>query len=268
VPAIGSLLGILALVTATCWAFARGARAEAIGLAWLLVAWIPTAGLLPLPNPRADRYAYFPSVGWCLLCAGILGRVGRSTWRQGLKLLVFSLFFVATVLLVRVWRSDRTVWTRAVAVAPRSGRAWAGLARARAAAGQLAAAEQAASHAVELSPASGPLHLVFANILARRGDLGRALAHYARAEQLVVRHPGYLYASWGWALFLAGDAAAAEQKLRIAVHRSPSLAQAHANLARVLAKRGRVTEGRAALRRAIRLAPERSSWRRLLEQLR
>lgn len=265
--AIASLLGILTLVIATCWAFARGATVEAIGLAWLLIAWIPTSGLLPLPNLRADRYAYLPSIGCCLLCAGLLGRIGRPALRWAAVLSVLGLFLVATVAQVGVWRSDATVWARAVAIAPGSGRAWAGLARARAAAGRLADAERAAQRGLGLSPSSGTLHLVFANILARRGKLESAMEHYARAEQLAVRHPGHLYASWGWALFLAGDSAAAEQKLRAAVAGSPDLAQAHANLARLLIKSGRVDEARRALQRAVRLDPERSSWRQMLQEL-
>jgi tetratricopeptide (TPR) repeat protein len=265
--AIASLLGILTLVIAACWAFARGATVEAIGLAWLLIAWIPTSGLLPLPNLRADRYAYLPSIGWCLLCAGLVGRIGRPALRRATVLALLGLLLAVTLAQVGVWRSEATVWARAVAVAPDSGRAWAGIARARASAGQLAEAERAAQRALDLSPSSGTIHLVCANILARRGKLERAIKHYARAEQLAVRHPGHLYASWGWALFLAGDSDAAEQRLRVAVARSPDLAQAHANLARLLIKSGRMVEARRALQRAVELAPERSSWRKLLKEL-
>lgn len=266
-PVVATLLGLLALVVATQQAFARKAIVEATGLAWLLIAWIPTSGLFPLPNLRADRYAYLPSVGCCLLLAGLIGRIPRPGLRGVVAALAVGLLAATTVAQVRVWRSDWTVWRRATAVAPRSGRAWTGLARAQVAVGQLGTAEASARRAVALAPGSGTSQLVLANILARQKKLRAACQHYALAEQLTVRHPGHLYTSWGWALFLLGDGPAAQQKLRLAIARLPGLARAHINLSRVLMKAGRIAEARAALQRAVELAPERRAWRRQLRSL-
>jgi tetratricopeptide (TPR) repeat protein len=254
---LASVLGLLAILLASVWAHARGAAVEAVGLLWLLLAWLPTSGLLgALPNVRADRYAYLPSLGACLAAAALLERLRAPRARLAATGLAIAPLLVVSWLQVEVWRSERSLWQRAVATAPASARAWAGLARAQAAAGELAAAGSSAERALRLAPASGDVHLVLANVRARERRFADALPRYARAAELPIRHPGHLYTSWGLALFLAGRPDAAERTLRTAVARAPELAEAHAQLARVLAARGRHEEARAARARAVELAPE------------
>ena len=54
------------------------------------------------------------------------------------------------------------------------------------------------------------------------------------AEHRQVRHPAQLYTSWGWALHLAGQPAAAAATLRRAVSLDPTSARARQHLQRVL----------------------------------
>ena len=46
----------------------RRAAGRGLGWAWSLpiAAYLPHLGLVPLTNPRADRYFYLPLLGWCL----------------------------------------------------------------------------------------------------------------------------------------------------------------------------------------------------------
>lgn len=262
-----SLCATLVLVGSTVVLARRRRVVEASGLVILLLAWLPVSGIIPLPNLRADRYAYLPSAGFCLLTAVLLLQLGRA--RLGRVAVVVLLVSLAGLcaLQQRVWGSDLSLWRAATRRAPSSGRAWAGLAAAHASRRELALALQAASRAIERSPESGNAHHVMANVLARRRDFDGAVRHYEHAERLGVRRPALLLANWGWTLHLGGDDARAEAMLRRSIASDPRLAQAHANLGLLYRAQSRIPEARKALSRAVTLAPERQRYRRALEAL-
>lgn len=273
----GSAAGLLAVLVVlgvgavALWAWWRGRAPIAFGLALLLVGWLPTSGIAPLPHLRADRYAYLPSAGICLVGAALLLRLRPAPLKIGASLAVLALLAAITLGQQRYWRSSLALWRHGVAVSPRSPLALGGLGRALSRRGHHAEAETYALRAVALGrgrPREGDLVFYLANIEARAGELQQALTRYPEAARLGVRFPGYLYASWGWALHLSGRTAEAEQRLREGLVRAPRLAPLYFNLARVLAHQGRRAEALRALRHALRCAPERARYRRLLRAYR
>ncbi len=255
-PGLASIALLVALFIATGVLASRRYQTEALALALLLICWLPTSGLFSLPNLRADRYAYLPSVGFCILGASLIERVSNIHLRKSITFAILIFFSLLCFQHQMVWRTPYALWSHAAEHAPGSSRAWSGLASAQSRAGVITEAEQTARRAVTLATSSGNEHMVLANILARQGKLQQALAYYQRAQSLKVRHPGFLLANWGLALHLAGRDEEAEGKLRQAIRTNPNLTQAHTNLGRVFIAQQKYIEACQTLTRAATLDPD------------
>lgn len=128
------MLGTIAsLGLAVAWVYLVRRRDErAYWLTLALLAWLPVSNVVPLVRFTADSYAYVP---WLLLCAtgtvslhefacsrtgqaqapsvARLSRVAGVVWLAALS--------IASVLQVRVWRDDVSLWTAAVDAHPEEG---------------------------------------------------------------------------------------------------------------------------------------------------
>ena len=111
-PLVMLVLAVVALV----FAFRIGRRRPlvALGLAWLVLAPIPTLNLIPLNFLFAERYLYLPAVGVALLVAALLTwlpervRSARTVSVVGLGALL--LFFVPlTIVRNTEWRNVDTL---------------------------------------------------------------------------------------------------------------------------------------------------------------
>lgn len=137
-----ALLLVVGLVLATVWLRKRFAMAG-LGLAWALVAYVPTFGIVPITNERADRYMYLALMG--LLLALVAGVARLSLWlaakfrkrRDPLTVMGMPLTWTlaaVTVMLLGLgarnqslaWANEENLWLTAVTKAPHSARAWAG----------------------------------------------------------------------------------------------------------------------------------------------
>jgi hypothetical protein len=100
--ALGALLA-LGSVFAWRWLHRTGAHIAALGLAWIWIAFAPTAGLLPLLHASGERYLFLSSFGVALLLAELGMRWisgAPSPWRRRLA--------TALALLVLVGLAERT----------------------------------------------------------------------------------------------------------------------------------------------------------------
>jgi protein O-mannosyl-transferase len=177
-----------------------------LGLALSIAAYLPHLGLVALTNTRADRYFYLPAAGWCLAAAvplsALLAR--RPRWgvvAAGALILVLG---VRAAVQSRVWRSERSVFTAAVAMAPDVPRAWLGLARAELHAGRtlpaLAAAERARALAddAQARETLGLVRMRQGDLAGARADLLRALATARPAHRArVLNNLGHVEAQLG-----------------------------------------------------------------------
>src|SRR5207247_2202123 len=148
-------LAAIVLGALTAWRVRRTHRWLALGLLGGLAAYLPTFGLIPLTNLRADRYFYLPSLPLSLaLAALLLALVARVPLvRDGLAFdLPRPWLAVAAVLMVlgvrslhqgRIWRDDLALWSHATRVAGDSSRAWNNLAEAHLRRGDLRGAHAA-----------------------------------------------------------------------------------------------------------------------------
>lgn len=130
---LGALVGSVSYASAMLLRRRRPLLVIAV-LGTLLLA-LPTSNLAPMPNMRADRFMYLPSVPLCLgFAAGLLalGRQLRSRFATsfgGLELAPLLLVVLAQGAMARgasaVYSTDGRLWRRAVQAAPGSARAQA-----------------------------------------------------------------------------------------------------------------------------------------------
>jgi len=247
------------------------------GLGWLLLC-IPTSNLVGLPNMRADRFMYLPSVPICVGLAAALLSIGRrfaaeqhQAWLPllGFVLIQGSLGVAAT----RVYVSNTTLWHTAVKRAPESARAHAllGLERVGAArqgerlASEVAeAAERSCRRAEQLDPLYELPQLCLGALAIVRQDWVLAYEHHARAIELSIdRNDRPLAALAQIALDLPAGWLEQDRKahaielLERGLREYPYSPELHAAAARVYHRLGQPDRALALYRRARSLRPDR-----------
>ena len=173
---------LLAVLAAASFARLRTRSPSALGFLWLCLAALPTSNLLfPTGTIFAERLAYLPSVGLCLIAAswitGGASELSALSRRRAASLAALALFWGArSVVRNPVWASDEALFTNMVRVSPDSAKA----------------------------------HYDFAYMSAENGRPRRALEHYVRAVEI---YPGYwdAWAGKGRAERTLGDPAASEK---------------------------------------------------------
>ena len=168
--------------------------------------------------------------------------------------LILGKFYVAQNSMIRAVEE----LSRAAAIDPSSGEAWALLALAQTGLGHIPEAEAAAERAVALRPHSAPDRLGLALLLARQGRRALALASF---EQAVALDPASADAHQAYARYLLTTAAGpdddrrAEAEARRALELDPANLGAPLTLGQALAAQGRVGECLPFLLQAARRSP-------------
>ena len=158
----------LALGVWTVWALVRKRLSGVVaGVVFLALTFAPTSNLFWMPNFRADRFWYLPSVGFCLALGWGVGvlweRKKTGAWRVALGV-VAGLFLVAQAvglqLGLRVYKNDATLWLSAAKQAPNHHRALVGAAEVHLRRKRLQRAQELLSRAMVARPGYPPaLHL-------------------------------------------------------------------------------------------------------------
>jgi len=218
-PFLVAALVVAAITVALVVVRRRWPAGLAVWLAYA-VTLAPVSGLVHAgPQIVADRFAYLPSLGLCLLVrAGVAVSVRRSTLARlvplGVAAWIASLAAL-TWLQVQIWRDTDTLFVYTLAVDPDCG--WC--------------------------------HAQYGGALGNRGDLAGAIPHLQRAAALRP-HRFRDQAHAGLALLRAGRAADALPYLERAVAAQPDNVEARANLGLALTEVGRAAEAAPHLDRA------------------
>ncbi len=173
------------------------------GRARLLI-WLGLGFLLPVLRVDGlqpdmlfqDRYLYLVSACW--IPAGIWALQKASSGlpeRAGtvIALLVGGIWLALLQVNLPAWANNEAVWQRAVEVHPNSGRAWFNLGVERENQDDLSLAEYCYARASELEPERAIFHFRLAFMLAERGELPSARAHFLEAARLRPEDPMMLY---------------------------------------------------------------------------
>jgi tetratricopeptide (TPR) repeat protein len=211
---------LLALAIGSLWQHRRWPLASFVVLAWML-ACLPTSNLIGMPNMRADRFMYLPSLVACVgMAAGLLALGDRLVARssdtpaeprlddqhddesvdpQLVAALPLALFVLVQgsfgAAEARVYVSNTTLWHEAARRAPDSARARALLGLDQIASARqgerisdavLEAAEQSCRHAEQLDPLYELPQLCLGSLAIAREDWALAYEHHLRAVELSV----------------------------------------------------------------------------------
>jgi thioredoxin-like negative regulator of GroEL len=177
-PALAGI-ALIGLGAAAALALRARAPVAAFAVAWIMLTYLPVSNVIPLTGYFvADRYLYLPSFGFCLLVAfglDALFRV-RATLAVAAAAGILAAGTVRTLVRIRDWRDDLTLWTAALRAVPEgSAHIYAELGRALMGAGRLAEAVPNLETAVALDPTRADTE----------SDLGLALLQSGRAEEAI-----------------------------------------------------------------------------------
>ena len=205
----------------------RSRSAAALGFLFLCIASLPTSNLLfPTGTIFAERLAYLPSVGFCLIAASwILGRAPDFAAllrpRAGVLAAVALLFAARTLVRNPVWASDEALFTNMVRV----------------------------------SPASAKAHYDFAYMSGEKGRSSSALEHYTRAIEI---YPGYwdAWAGKGRVERTLGDPAASERSYAESLRLAPTYENGWFGVGLVREERGNRAGAEDAYRQGLRYNPQ------------
>jgi tetratricopeptide (TPR) repeat protein len=183
---------ILALTGAVLLALAlRRARGQVpgellrkvlFGVAWTLLFLLPVINLgLATSTARADRYAFLPSVGFCLGSGALLA----AAWDRLRLRAVGMLLLWAILAWVQGgrWRDDVSLWRQPLRLDPGSLHAASGLGWGYSVAGYPESARRAMDRLVRLDPGAPVSHHQLGALVGSQGDLPRALLEYGEALQ-------------------------------------------------------------------------------------
>jgi tetratricopeptide (TPR) repeat protein len=185
----------LAALAALCIAGYRRSRPVALGAAVWILFMIPASNLLfPSGTVMAERLAYLPLLGGCLL-VGWLARHAFLRWRRAAALVVaLSLLLLAACSLRTVWRNpvwmdNATLALHDARVMPRSAKLHAGAGIVLHDRGEAAEAEAAYRRALEIYPDYAQIHYNLGMLLRLQSRNTEAVEHLIRAATISPHNP-------------------------------------------------------------------------------
>jgi tetratricopeptide (TPR) repeat protein len=252
---LASTVAVLALAGGALFALRRRPPIG-VGLLWFLGTLVPVIGLVTVGEQAwADRYSYLPSVGLAIAFAWMLPEAVFSRWAgRGVLLVIVAAFALASWQGLFHWRSDETLFARALEVT-RDSRV-AHLNYGDAIEGQDRLAEQRLhfERAVALGPSHALGHYNLGRVLVELGEVENGIERYRTALALDP-NSARTWNNLGTAWSRLDRVDEAEGAYRRALALIPDHPSALFNLAVLLLDRGDVAEGRALGERYLGLRP-------------
>jgi tetratricopeptide (TPR) repeat protein len=233
---VASAVLLLGGITALAFVWRRKRPYLWVGWLWYLVALLPVIGFIQVGlQGRADRYSYLPQIGLCIALTWALADWSlRSTRRRvilgGAAAVIIGALAWQARIQTSYWSSTESLW----------------------------------QHALQVTTENDVAHYNVAALLLERGQVDEAISHYEKALELRPdnRETHYhlsvalLQASLGNALTRKGRLDEALVHYRKAVELRDDFADAHTNLASLLARKGETAEAIAHYEKAIAIPPE------------
>jgi tetratricopeptide (TPR) repeat protein len=193
-------------------------------------------------NTFAERYAYFPSIGFALIL-GLLSttKIINTDYRRKtlsvLLLFVVVAYSIGTINRNMVWRDEIRLFSDTLQKSPESSVIHSALGAAFADKGNLDAAINEYLKALRIDPKDSEVHYNLGLAFAKKEIIDAAIMEFKMAITL---NPNYAQAhnNLGVALASKGELDAAIKEYLAALTLNPDHAQAHNNLGNALAKKG------------------------------
>lgn len=201
------------------FAIRRSGGVIAFGLAWFVVALVPTS-LFPLAEVANEHRIFFAYAGLVLVLSTFI-RTRIFTIAAVVLLLAHA---YGTHARNEIWRTEASLWGDVVAKSPGNGRAWMNYGLTFLADGDYASAKRHFEHAATITPNYSVLEINRGIVEGRLGNAAVAERHFRRALALNPdTNAHYFYARW---LTEQGRSAEARPHAREAVRLSPAFAAA------------------------------------------
>lgn len=242
----GELVGVIALLMGTAWAWRRRSPAGFLGVMFLLVL-APTALLPGVLQQIVEHRMYLPLAAVIALIVGSM-----VAWRERGAVVALAAIAVAAGLMTTrrnaVYADDLRLWADTVAKRPQSALAQSNLAMAYYRRGQLEEARRHNERALAIEPRAAQVQFNQGLVLEKLGQRPEAAAHFAAATGEREIRPEALN-RLGQVLIAAGRAGEALAPLTEAAELAAPGAEAARGVA--LAELGRLEEAVASYRRAL-----------------
>lgn len=228
--------------------------------------------IMPIGTIMAERLAYLPSLGFCLLFASVWNWLHKSHARLALGILavLVSVFGVRTMVRNRDWQDNRTLYTATVRNAPGSVKAHQDMALAYIDAGRLDQAAQQLETALQIYPSNAQALALYGLVKSRQGNYQEAGRMLEKAFSMTARNdPTYDETAVNLAALYAqtGHLDAAFSLLNRETAESPGYAPAWSKRSVLDYKRNDWTRARVDAETALRLDPADSEAREVMEWL-
>ena len=233
----------------------------AVGWLWFLGALLPVSGIFRLgPQALADRYTYFPSIGFFLVLTWGLADIAHHwRWRPAaagcLAATVLTACALASNRQAGYWRNNERLYRHTLAVNRDNYVAHNGLGFELFQQGKVDEAIRECQMAVQIEPRYDPAHSNLGRFFAEKKDYASAIAHFETALNLSPRDSKPRN-NLGNVLFVQGRYAEAMAQFAEVVRLDPGHAEAHNNLGLTCQKLGQTAEAIAQFRQAIQLRPD------------
>ena len=252
----GSIFAALAVISVR--RDRAGDRIHQFTLLWFIACLIPVLNIIPMRLQIADRYLYIPSIGVCLWCGVMLGRLAERHLRLAVGVAFFWLatFSVLSAQQSLIWTDEEALW-RQVLEQPQGGdraQPLVALGDVLQLRGRTAEALALYLQAADTTDARAKPDASAALLLLGRGDLASARTHAARA---LARNPE---ADLAWLASskvkeAEGDLRGAAAALARVAELAPLNATARWNLALLRMKLGDLDGAAQAMADALRVSP-------------
>ena len=198
--ALAGVAFVAVLVATAVWGWKHSRPVALAAILWV-VFFLPSANLLfPTGTIMAERLAYLPSLGVCLLIGHFVAamaapqeptnaRRARVVVVMALATMMISAYAVRTRARIPDWKNNFSLALADVRTMPRSAKLQAGAGMALAEAGRTDEAEDHLRRAVTIYPEYAQMHYNLAVLLARRGARNDAADHLRRAIELAPGNP-------------------------------------------------------------------------------
>ena len=232
-------LVLLLTMSILCARFTR-TRVIGFGLAWFLIALLPTS-LFPLAEPMNDHRTFLPYIGLVIAIAGAIARLLETRLLQissaksalsAVLLLILCTSAFATFQRNKVWQTEETLWRDVTIKSPNNSR---GL-------------------------------MNYGNTLMAKGDFNGALDYFHRALALAPQY-SVLFINLAIAEDATNQTALAEQHFKEAMRLAPSSPDSYTYYARYLVAHSRAPEADMFIRNALALSPTDLTARDLRAQI-
>lgn len=267
-----AIAGVLLVGITACALLAfRRRPVMAIGWLWFLGTLVPMLGVVAQVGDQAmaDRYMYFPAIGIYMAVVSVVAEAGTTlprVMRVTLAAAIFLSLFLISFRQVGCWKSDRSLWTRALRLDANNPMAHLNLGAQEDRDGNSLLAEQHFEKAVERWPNhTAALHRL-AVVRMNQDRLSEAKELIERALQAKNVSP-LSRVVLGLVLNQQGEFEAAIKELNQALAVEPNLPVAHFELAKVFEQHDEIDKAIRHYQDGLRLAPRHAEARQRLDEL-